>query len=50
MLNEIFDFEGMMGYFGDDEIEKDTYNEALTYFDEARHEVWTKFNKYLING
>lgn len=50
MLNEIFDFEGMMGYFGDDEIEKDTYNEAITYFDEARHEVWTKFNKYLINA
>jgi len=47
MLNEVFDFEGLMGYWGDDEIEEDTYNEALSYFDEARNEVWTKFNKYL---
>jgi len=49
MLNEIFDFEGMMGYFDDEEIEADIYRESLTYFDETRNRVWEKFNKYLTN-
>ena len=50
ILNEIFDFEGLMGFFDDEEIDEDTYNEVIGYFDEARNEVWTKFNKYLTNA
>ena len=49
MLKEIFDFEGMMGYFDDEEVEADIYRESLTYFDETRNRVWEKFNKYLTN-
>ena len=50
MLSEIFDFNGMMGYFDDEEIEEDTFNEALTHFNETKNRVNLKFNKYLTNG
>ena len=50
MLNEIFDFNGMMGYFDDEEIEEDTFNEALTHFNETKNRVYSNFNKYLTNG
>lgn len=49
MLSEIFDFNGMMGYFDDEEIEEDTFNEALTYFNETKNRVYSNFNKYLTN-
>ena len=50
MLSEIFDFNGMMGYFDDEEIEEDTFNEALTHFTETKNRVNSKFNKYLTNA
>jgi len=50
MLSEIFDFNGMMGYFDDEEIEEDTFNEALTYFNETKNRVYSNFNKYLTNA
>jgi len=50
MLSEIFDFNGMMGYFDDEEIEEDTFNEALNYFNETKNRVYSNTNKYLTNA
>ena len=50
MLSEIFDFNGMMGYFDDEEIEEGIFNEALTYFTETKNRVYSNFNKYLTNA
>ena len=50
MLSEIFDFNGMMGYFDDEEIEEDTFNEALNYYTETKNRVYSNFNKYLTNA
>ena len=50
MLSEIFDFNGMMGYFDDEEIEEDTFNEALTFFNETKIRVNFLFKKYLTNA
>ena len=50
MLSEVFDFNGMMGYFDDEEIEEGIFNEALTYFTETKNRVYSNFNKYLTNA
>ena len=47
MLNEIFDFNGMMGYFDDEEIEENTYNEALDYFTQTKNRVLDEFAKFI---
>ena len=47
VLNEIFDFEGLMGYFTDDEVEEDTWNECLAYFNTVKSDTEGEFKNYL---
>ena len=50
VLREIFDFEGLMGYFDDDEVEEDTWNECLAYFNTVKSDTEGEFKNYLTNG
>ena len=47
ILDGIFDFNGMMGYFDDEEIEENMYNEALNYFNEAKERTLDEFAKFI---
>ena len=46
ILDGIFDFNGMMGYYDDEEIEEETYNQALGYFTETKNNVLDNFSKF----
>ena len=47
VLREIFDFEGLMGYFDDEEVEEDTWNECLAYFKTVKSDTEGEFKDYL---
>lgn len=47
IIDGIFDFNGMMGYFDDEEIEESTYNEALDYFTQTKNRVLDEFAKFI---
>lgn len=47
ILDGIFDFNGLMGYFEDEEIDEVTYNEALDYFNEAKNRTLDEFAKFI---
>ena len=47
VIDGILDFNGMMGYFDDEEIEEDTYNEALDYFKQTKNRVLDEFAKFI---
>jgi len=47
VIDGIFDFNGMMGYFDDEEIEENTYNEALDYFTQTKNRVLDEFAKFI---
>ena len=47
ILDGIFDFNGMMGYYDDEEIEEKTYNQALGYFTEAKNRTLDEFAKFI---
>ena len=48
VLSEIFDFKGLMGYFDDEEVEEDTWNEFLLILIQSLIEG--EFKNYLTNG
>ena len=47
VIDGILDFSGMMGYFDDEEIEENTYNEALDYFKQTKDRVLNEFAKFI---
>jgi hypothetical protein len=47
VIDGIFDFNGMMGYFDDEEIDEVTYNEALDYFTQTKNRVLDEFAKFI---
>jgi hypothetical protein len=47
VIDGIFDFNGMMGYFDDEEIEENIYNEALDYFTQTKNRVLDEFAKFI---